>query len=171
MLYPIIKQKKNNKKLKSEFIVSGPTHTSHFLLLFCAQLFDMQCSIGNKLKSICSGGLVDQIGLSDQQILLLKLRCNVKIIKTLCLGHRRYYLDSYSERQKNCCNPLNLHKRQHKGIFTINEKLHDTIHKNYVKVIEGRKLCVNCKVYIFNNLDNLTREAEQYQGLFFYRFI
>lgn len=107
----------------------------------------MECSIGLCLKRKCAAGKQYRSShqFSSREWNLFKLRSGVHCLKTVCESHACQFGRYYSAKQKQCCNPLNVHaKNRSKGLTTISAQYHDQFHKHVEHVIEGRKICLQC---------------------------
>lgn len=110
----------------------------------------MKCSIGVFLKRKCaSKKLRKSKQFSSREWTLLMVRSGVPNFKSVCDDHADQFGRLYSVSQKICCNPLNLHKKIiSKGLKTVSASFHDKFNRINPEVIEGRKLCVSCRLAV-----------------------
>ena len=78
-----------------------------------------QCSIGKALQQKCDEEIyvkdhkrIKFEDLDSEQQLCLTQRTGLIPISDVCSHHHEKYFFYYSNWQKNCCNPLNDHKRK-----------------------------------------------------------
>lgn len=115
----------------------------------------MSCSIGGCLKLKCSISKKNRSlsQLSVRQLTLLKLRSGVTDLSSVCDAHFDQFSRMYSlNHGMECCNPLSLHAAiRRKHLRTISAYLHDKFNPHFPKIIEGRKLCVQCHIKLNQN--------------------
>ena len=80
------------------------------------------CCVGEKLNDKChqlsyckETGLLNFNDFDEDDKELLILRTQLKEISTICLHHRKVYLEKYVVYQKKCCDPFSYHKKTVKG--------------------------------------------------------
>lgn len=107
----------------------------------------MVCSIGFHLKRKCSSEKQYRFDkhFSLREWSLIKLRSGALSLKTVCLSHANQFGRFYVAKQKQCCNPLNVHASvRRNNLKSITPQYHDKFHQYVENVIEGRKICIQC---------------------------
>lgn len=105
----------------------------------------MVCSIGLSLKSECSPKNQNRSHFTAREWILFKLRSGVQRLQTVCKSHEKQFGQFFAARQKECCNPLNCHGgARKKNLKIISSPMHDRFHEHINKVVEGRKICIQC---------------------------
>lgn len=106
------------------------------------------CSLQNT-KFLCSndGKLKTVSDFTQRQLRLIQQRSGFRDqIALVCLNHERQFLIFYEQKQTNCCDPLNRHKNLIKTcLSTITEEFEDNYHEKYPVIMEGNKICSNCR--------------------------
>lgn len=114
---------------------------------------DEKCSVGENTKSEChllhytkKRSIQNVENLSDDDLNLLKLRSESKILKTVCLHHESVFLKKYEFLQKVCCDPFKRHKTlAKKSLRVVNLEQSRIISSKGFKVNPGQKLCSFCR--------------------------
>lgn len=122
----------------------------------------MQCSIGAALNKRCSTEKVfkDRSYFSTRDLHLIFVRSGVEAV-TVCSLHDRTYRVFYAQRQLYCCNPLKLHRNTRTCIYeTVSPNLHDACRQILPSVIEGKKLCVQCRIGVRKFMKEATKATE-----------
>lgn len=109
----------------------------------------MSCSIGIYLKNKCeneSKCFTTSRNFPQRQWALLKLKSGVPVLNNVCNKHAAEYGRFYEVSQKVCCNPLKLHKiARRKSLRKVTADCHDKFNLVFPAVIEGRRLCRQCR--------------------------
>ena len=95
---------------------------------------------------------VEELTAEDQE--LLKNRCELQQISsetTICLHHKKVFLDLYVSLQKKCCNPFDLHTSTCKGSLrplslAQAQKINSVQGQNHIHA--GMKVCPKCRVHL-----------------------
>ena len=124
-----------------------------------------ECSIGLQLNEDCHRTTYGKVvkynneEISDDLKYVLSKRCEIEESKLsdICSYHKQRYIQYFSERQRSCTNPLNIHKKPiTKGhLFTITSefaRLHN--------LVPGKKLCYRCKDTISGKPDTVEVDAD-----------
>ena len=97
---------------------------------------------------------------------MLKHRTSLDVLPedgTICLHHKKYFLEVFPSLQKTCCNPFSLHTQTvRKGLREVTSSMATTINRNTVKV--GMKLCTDCRKYkpAEDNIDEFNYQPAEY---------
>lgn len=113
----------------------------------------MVCSIGNLLKRKCSTNNRHRTSkqFASREWYLIKLRSGVPELKCVCDRHATEYGKLYATTQRQCCNPLDLHTVvRRKSLNLISSRFHDDYNKHLPGIIEGRKICLQCRIAVKN---------------------
>lgn len=110
----------------------------------------MECFVCKKLNVSLSTEFISVIELSANDLQLLKQRLHLLITDensyvcgSICMIHKKEYLDWYCFKQKICCDPFNKHPsiNRTKSLKTISVNL--SMIKPEI-LIPGKKLCISC---------------------------
>ena len=90
--------------------------------------------------------------LPEHEQQMLKHRCSLPEVQgdaTVCLHHKKYYLDVFCSLQRACCNPFSLHVTpRRKSLRTVT--LLDANNFNHSGIKAGMKLCPQCRRHQFS---------------------
>uniref|UniRef100_A0A673A6G4 Uncharacterized protein n=1 Tax=Sphaeramia orbicularis TaxID=375764 RepID=A0A673A6G4_9TELE len=102
--------------------------------------------------------------MSDESECHKKTYCRITSSMTVCLHHKKLYLDKYEHLQKSCCNPFSLHAKSVKGalrvvgIITTN----DSSSKMGKDIKPHQKLCPKCLAKVkARETDTETKSTEE----------
>lgn len=109
-----------------------------------------QCSNDEKFKTVSD--------FTPRQVFLIQQRSGHNDqIASVCLNHERQLLIFYEQKQTSCCDPLNRHKNLIKtSLLTVSEEFEDDYHEKYPVILEGKKICSNCRKLIRTKDDTNT---------------
>lgn len=108
----------------------------------------MSCSIRifSKKKCMSSKRNRKSRNFSHREWSLYQLRSGDTELLNVCDRHPDEFGYMYKATQKECCNPFNLHTSVRcKGLRNISAEFHDQFNRLVPEVIEGRKLCTQCR--------------------------
>ena len=102
---------------------------------------------------------IEELSAEDQ--CLLKNRCEIDTFEatsTICLHHKKIYLDLYSSLQKKCCNPFDLHTTTTSvkgGLRTLSIDEANRVNRvqRTSSVHAGMKVCPKCRIKLFSVQD------------------
>lgn len=105
------------------------------------------CSIGVLLKRKYSAESKHRSSrhFSSREWDLLQLRSGVQCLRTVCRSHANLFGRFYAAKEKQRCNPLNVHTRiRRRNLKSITPQYHDSYHQYVKNVLESRKICIQC---------------------------
>lgn len=122
------------------------------------------CSLEiTKFKCSEEGKIKEASRFSEKELRLIQRRSEVADqLESICLNHERQFLTFYEQKQTTCCDPFARHKRPVKtNLWTINENFDQLFNPDYAVVIEGKKLCSNCRNLMLHPANNEDGEEEE----------
>ena len=113
------------------------------------------------LPALCNGFVHDQSLVGDEKIRIIEMRCGEKLQRRrICDAHLKKFFYSYASHQKFCSNPFSTHtkngRRSHwLGTAEISLRLCNRSKRAGIFLIPGKKLCIKCKINLYNHLKKL----------------